>query len=142
MPYTPVWGGGVSACPISAAELWRAHLEHGWPKDDEVYSASDFHVKCDGEADFSNCASFDLWGCTRSAFGVCRATLPHAKAWEMTHRGLCNFLEHMPRAAADAGDVLIMVEGELREVPGKCERQLAIIAGTCWSPKVFDLVRC
>lgn len=140
--YHPIWGGGVKACPISAAELWQMHQEVGWPRDEEVYSAGAFHVNADLLMDVDAGSGFDLWGCPRSATAVCLATVANTEAFNLVHSGVCNYLEFLPRAAADNGDVMLLVEGTLKASPGSFSRDIIIVAGTCWSPRAFDLVRC
>lgn len=68
--------------------------------------------------------------------------MTHAGAFEVTHKGLCNFLDHMPRSEADSATVMILVEGACRRNPEHRRMEIGVIAGTCWSPKVFDILLC
>lgn len=141
-PYKPIWGGGCRGCPVSALELCIYHNEHGWPRDAEVFDTTAFHATPDQSKDFRACAGFDLWGCHRSASTVCKRALARSVDYETVHRGLCDYLSRMPKDKAESSMVAIMVEGKPRSGGGRIAREIGIIAGTCWSPKVFDIALC
>lgn len=141
-PYVPVWGGGTRGSPISAAELAAHHKESGWPKDDQVFDESAFHIAPDSSIDFQASASFNLWGCSRSALGICWAALPRQADFDLVHKGLCNFIDFVPRKDAESGSLMVMVEGRLRADGATLGREIVVIAGTTWSPKVFDVALC
>lgn len=140
--YKPQWGGGNRASPISARELWELHNTTGWPKDEEVFDQGAFRSGACAEEVFEDSVAYRLWGCARSGLATCKASLEHPAAFFKVHTGLCNFIEHIGKETADRGDVMLMVEGDLRGDPGNCSRDLAIIAGVAYSPKCFDAVLC
>lgn len=141
-PYTPMWGGGTRASPISAFELYRFHREMGWPPDSAVYKSTEFHTGREAPAGLAEASNFNLFGCCRNGIGLCRAQLAHAGNFDLAHKGLCNFLERIGRPAADGGQTMIMIEGCLREAPSELRRRIGVIAGVCWSPRMFEVAEC
>lgn len=141
-PYVPLWGGGTRGSPISALELYQHHQDFGWPSDAEVFAKTEFHTPPDHTIDFAGASDFDLWGCRRSALAVCKASLASRQDFDTAHKGMCNYLDKMPRAKAESAGVMVMVEGVLRPNARNLAREIVVIVGTSWSPKVFEVALC
>lgn len=107
-----------------------------------MYDNTAFHAKEDESADFEDPADYQLWGCARTGLSICKLCVAHLKDFEVSHRGLTNFLEFLPRPEAANGIVMVIIEGALRNRPGMIGRELAIVSGVCWSPKVFEVALC
>ena len=142
-PYYALWGGGSRACPVSAAELCRHYREFGWPSDEEVYSPNEFNIDqlCGVDFDSMEHASF-LHGCGRSLPGVCEAEASSVPSFSLVHRGFTNFVESLPRSVSESGCVLLMLECQPTQLHGQIARQVYLVTGACWNPKVCDVARC
>lgn len=139
-----VWGGGTRASPISAKELFDYASSHPWPQDAEVYMPTEFHVKPAPQAELiEDSRSYSLWGCRRNPMAVCKERLQcPLQAWQLVHAGLCNCIDLAPRAQSESGGLMLMVSGSLRRDSNVVGRNLAIVVGTSWSPRVMDLAMC
>ena len=139
-PFHPQWCGGCRACPVSATELCEYFRANGWPTDAEVHHDKDEHVPCSREVDWAQSQAYDLWGCHRRAMNICQTEVGGLASFAIVHKGLCNFAEHLSRDVAESGAVLFIVEGKTSEDPPIVKRFVCTLAGTCWSPIVFDVV--
>lgn len=138
--FRPHWGGGCLACPVSAKELCEEFRAHGWPTDAEVHREKSEYVPRSDGVDWAASKHYDFAGCRRAAVNVCKAEAQGNTAFGLVHRGLCNFVEHMPRDLAEGGTTLFLVEGATMASPTAVKRYVCLLAGTCWSPVVFDVV--
>lgn len=137
-----MWGGGTRGSPITASEMCLFHKEFGWPKDAEIVDELRYFTKPASTTDFRSAANFNLFGCGRSGLAVCYQALVNSRAFDVVHRGITNFPENLPRSDAESASVVLMVEGHLQCQPARVSREVVVVAGTSWSPKVCDLALC
>lgn len=141
-PYTPMWGGGTRGSPITALEMYRFHKQVGWPSDNEISDELRYCTKPAPPETFQDTTGFNLFGCGRSGIAVCRQSLVNPLAFDVVHRGIVNFLDNLPRSEAESASIVLMVEGRLQGQSGEVCREVAVVAGTCWAPRVCDLALC
>ena len=66
----------------------------------------------------------------------------NAAQFDIVHKGIFNVLEqHVGKAAADKGDVMVLVSGKSKSNAGQHLHIAAFVTGTVYSPKVFDVTR-
>ena len=138
-----IWGGGSASSPVSAVELWRHVKQHGMPSDDQVHGDTRCFIDADTTTvDWRTYSGFNLHGCLRGALGVCSRSIAACPAFSLIHDGLENYLDFLPRSLSCKGDILLVVEGKLKEPMGQIARRVFFITGTVWKPKVFDATLC
>lgn len=140
-PYQLMWGGGCPSTPITTDEFWAWHQEFGWPTDAEVFDdmSADFFEGLPMEQEFDT--RHLVWGIGRAARNINRASVPSEPQFNLVEVGLLNFLDSLTKPVADSGEVLIIIAGAMLE-GGAQVRYSAMITGTCYSPKVFDVTPC
>ena len=60
---------------------------------------------------------------------------------DVVAKGLVNFLVHLGKAVADAGDVMIVVCGPLFADADQCCRLAGLVSAVTYSPQVFNMTR-
>lgn len=143
VPYKLMWGGGCPSTPLTTEEFWAWHQQFGWPSDAEVFDEMGPEVLVPPDKAQVFDSSYRLWGVGRAARNINRATVPSVAQFGVVESGLLNFMESLTKPVADAGDVLIIIEGEklAAEMPAPV-RCAALLTGTSYSPKVFDVTPC
>lgn len=64
--YTPSWGGGCRATPVTKDEFHQYLKEFGWPSDQDLQQRrSKKSAEVDADADFNDFAGHDIWGIGR-----------------------------------------------------------------------------
>ena len=142
--YSCIWGGGSTACPLTCNELAEYHSRFGWPSDVEVYSddVESFKAAPDNDNGCDWGSGRPLWGIGRSARNIDRTHVPSVEQFDVIETGLHNYLESLGKSMADSGEVMVGVSGASSTVPSDTLNFVAIISGTTYSPKVFDVVPC
>lgn len=137
-PYVPSWGGGCQELPITKDEMHTHLLRHGWPTDEALRRRAAGGKSAADAPDLTATPDYDIWGLSRYPRNVDRYMTDKHK-FEICDKGLFNLLEHrLGKDKADAGDVMLVVSGPSATQPGQTHRCGCIIAGTCYSPKVWD----
>lgn len=138
-PYMPSWGGGCSATPLTKFELHKHIRERGWPSDQDLLNlGSELKVACDEGDDFSATAGYNLWGIGRLPRNVDRNMVDRVQ-FNLCEKGLFNVLEtRIGKEVADSGRAMLMITGPSLAQPGRKERSMCLVSGTCYSPKVWD----
>jgi hypothetical protein len=136
--YKPLWASGCSASPVSASELCDYYRQYGWPSDKEVYETKKSRVSATDSIDWNESKDYNLYGCLRSAHNVCHADASGCANYTLVHTGLFNYLESLPKAEAESGTVMLLLEG-LQATDNMARRTVVSYTGTCWSPKVFEV---
>lgn len=139
-PLKTAWGGGCKACPVSASELVQYHNLNGWPSDNEVYHEQKHSPAPTTTIEFGSFSSYNLFGCSQSGKGCCLSKFGRDPRCALLHDSLCNYLEVKGKAVAESGEVMIMLEGELANPPGKMCRRVGLITNVIWSPRCFDMI--
>ena len=141
-PYRLIWGGGCTTCPVTKEELFDEVQRHGWPTDHEVVDpgGAQFKVPATTSIEFNISARFNLWGLSRAARNV-RTTDEERAKFAVIEKGIFSFLEHVGREQADRGDLLIMVVGDDLNTAGQSARQVAMVTGVTYNPKVFEVTQ-
>lgn len=140
--YGGVWGGGIVATPISPVELHKHHEEFWFPPDSEVFCPDEFHVGASDPGLFASHSGYDCWVCPRSSLATCRKTLERPMMFDLTHRGIGNYLERLPRPLASSGSVMLMLQGPSRRDPTQVRRSLVIVSQVTWTPRVWEVALC
>lgn len=55
---------------------------------------------------------------------------------------MMNCLDHIPCSRADSGEVMLTVNGTPRDGSIGIRRLVVIVAGTTWSPVVYEVTKC
>lgn len=142
-PYKLLWGGGCPSTPLTAEEFWAWHQRFGWPSDAEVFdeNGEDFVVYPDKGQSFDTTSR--LWGSGRAARNNPRSSVPSAAQFDLIEAGMNNFIESLTRSVADAGDVMLVIEGqELSTAGARVVKCAVLLTGTSYSPKLFDVTPC
>ena len=147
-PYIPNWAGGNKHAPVTMEELHAHWSKHGWPRNSEVTDANGEFAHCPPASDINFYgASEYIW----MARGACYKNVP--PSWfpagnkaELIIGGLLNWIGMMPKAKADAGEVMFMVEvanatdaGDSDADVDRPERYVFQLTDITYSPYVFDL---
>ena len=142
-PYRVVWGGGCASTPFTKEEMHFFVTEFGWPSAQRVQDAdnSESRVPPVVDIDFDAQADFDLWGRLRPPRNADRQAYHTPLAFELVEKGVFSFLESLTRPIADAGDTMLLFQGPSTEAPERLVRKVAIISGTCYAPKVFEVAQ-
>lgn len=139
--YNAIWGGGCVSSPVTKEELFQYVSEHAWPSD-AVVAGGEAHqgMAADGTSapDFAASSNFNLWGVGRWARNVARSP-SDAHQRECIEKGFFSFLDHLGRAAVEAGDIMVIADGPSLNHPAQHDRLVALITGITHSPKVFDV---
>lgn len=137
--YRPSWGGGCRATPVTKEELRKHIVEHKWPSDQYLQKrASEYKVAADEATDFERSSNYNVWGIGRWPRNINREQVDRLQ-FDICEKGLFNILEHrLGKRLADSGEVMLMISGSSTVVPGRKERSLCFVSGTCYSPKVWD----
>lgn len=140
LPYAPCWGGGCKEVTITKEELHEYLVEHGWPSDESLRSKRTpaqellHHVTPDIEV----ANDYSIWGIDRQPRNIDRALVNRAR-FDICEKGLFNILEHrLGKEVAGAGDLMLVFSGPSLSRPDQMHRCACIVAGTCYSPKVWD----
>lgn len=99
-------------------------------------------VEPDYTIPFADGSRYDLWGRLRAARNVDPKDALSPSKFLLLEQGIGKFVDTLPRAVADSSEVMLMFEGQLVGDPGRTDRIVAILSGTCYSPKVFDFSLC
>lgn len=141
-PYISVWGGGSTSTPFTSQELHAYHAELGWPSDQEVFHSDEFEIKPVLEPQLDEVTKYNLWAIGREGKNIDRAKVPCVQQFECILSGFINLFELCGKAVVDWQEMLLFVEGET--IAGSTEarwRFPMLLSGSCWNPKVFDMIR-
>lgn len=87
-------------------------------------------------------SQYDLWGILRAPRNVNLRHVCSPEKLRLLDSGLNNFVGAMKKEEADSGEVLFMVECKDTQNPEATERFVALLSGTCYNPKVCDIMKC
>lgn len=99
-------------------------------------------IGIDDSADFAPSSGFCLWGTARAPRNVSAGTTRDPRKFALIEKGIQNFVDSLPRAEADSGEVMFMLDASAASHPRERLRLVALLTGTCYSPKVCDLTLC
>lgn len=139
-PYCPSWGGGCSCTPITKEEMCEYVKASGWPSQAEVLdSARQESRSLPAEGiDFDAYASYNMWGRGRATRNADRESSRAPEAFDVIEVGIMRYLMTLPRAASDAGDIMLLIDGPRHDGAGVL-RVAVLITGVTYNPKVFEV---
>lgn len=140
VPYIPIWGGGCHATPITKEEMHQHITENGWPTSEEIRDEAGGETRAapDTNVNLESTAGFNLFGISRQARNIDRSATRAPEVFDFVEKGIHNYLSHVGRDAAQAGDILLIIDGPALDGGGWC-RMAFLVTGTSFNPKVFDI---
>ncbi|CAK0846087.1 unnamed protein product [Prorocentrum cordatum] len=143
-PYVASWNCGCQATPISKQEFHRHVVQHGWPSDGVICDggASNHIFKPDETVDFDKWEDYEFWGVGRLARNVSKDGVGDVVKFERVEKHIFSHISNLGKKKADDGTKLIMIEGDTLTEPVSKQRFFAFITGTCYNPKIFDVINC
>lgn len=151
-PYRCHWGGGSRRTAITPTELCKYIQHEEWPSIEQVYQGKQYRVSPTEAKHFDLAANstFNLWGCLRRPFNICREGLRLGVQAELLNLSLSNWCDGLGNDSANRGNVLVLFKCELTAdgpqgaplAGGSWLWLVGILTGVCGNPRVTDWTMC
>ena len=115
----------------------------GWPANEEVDDNDETETTVNGDniIDFEEVVGEQIFGIGRSHRNVGRDAFRCVQQCALIEKGICNWIDFMGHDTASKGHVLMTIQGESQGPIPQYQWFAAILSGTIYSPKVFDVLR-